>query len=71
MIVTDKVKAAAETFPKGFGLRAFPGMTFHINVGQSYESGGEVQLYVFTAEGKAFAKDTPERLRLEVVAAPE
>lgn len=73
MTFTEEVASvakAAATFPKTFGLRAFPGKTFHIDVGESYSVCGNVQLYVFTEEGLAFAKDTPELLRQEIVKAP-
>jgi hypothetical protein len=36
-------------------------------VRQSYVSAGTVQLYVFNAEGQAFAKATPNELRRLVV----
>ena len=73
MTFTEEVAAvakAAATFPKTFGLRAFPGKTFHIDVGQSYSAGGVIQLYVFTEEGLAFAKSEPQLLRQEIVKAP-
>jgi len=73
MTFTEEVAAvakAAAKFPGTFGLRAFPGLTFHIDVEQSYKAGDNIQLYVFTEDGKAFGKDTPELLRKEIVAAP-
>lgn len=69
MMHTDKVIEAADEFAGTFGLRSFPGATgFWINVRESYEdSNGGIQLYVFNAGGKAFAKGTPAELRGLVV----
>jgi hypothetical protein len=65
------VAEAADKFPATFGLRAFPGKTFRINRRQSYVTGGKtIQLYVFLTDGRAFGKETPARLRKEVVDAP-
>jgi|SaaInlV_165m_DNA_1040744.scaffolds.fasta_scaffold182244_1 hypothetical protein len=55
-----------KTFPDTFGLRAFDGV-YHINPSASYEVGGEIRLYVFTEDGLAFSKGSPDELRREVV----
>ena len=73
MMGSDRVKAAANKFPKVFGLRAFPGDRFTINTSASYESGGAVLLYTYTvpadgSRGLAFSKGTPAELRREVIA---
>lgn len=68
--MSEAVKQAAAEFPKVFGLRAFPGQRFTINESASYESpfgSGNVQLYTFTEDGKAFSKASPAELRREVV----
>ena len=63
----DRITKAAARFPKTFGLRAFPSDKFTINERQSYVSGGEVMLYVYTVDTmQAFAKGTPEELLREV-----
>lgn len=65
---TDIVSAAAE-FPATFGLRAFPGKRFRVNLGNSYVSQGQVLLYtdIQTDTGWVpFAKGTPAELAREV-----
>jgi hypothetical protein len=63
-----QVNEAAAEFAGTFGLRGFPGKTgFYVNRGQSYVSGGIVQLYVFDGNGRAFAKATPNELRAQIV----
>jgi hypothetical protein len=64
---TERKNAAAAEFPGIFGLRAFPGQRFVVNRSASYVSRDEVMLYVYTADGLAFSKGTPEELRREVV----
>jgi hypothetical protein len=64
------VKEEAAKFPKTFGLRAFPGDRFTINESASYMSAGRVMLYIFTEDGKAFSKGTPEEIEREVTPAP-
>lgn len=68
MTRAERVKAAIAEFPGTFGLRAFPGKRFTLNESASYvaDSGAEVMLYVFTADGQAFCKGTPAELRKEV-----
>jgi len=61
----EGIAEAVAEFPAVFGLRAFEGR-FKINKSASYKSGGRIFLYVFTAEGKAFCKGTPEELRKEL-----
>ena len=64
----EEVAAAAAEFSGTFGLRSFPGKTgFWVNVSQSFVSNGEIQLYVFTNTGEAFAKGTPTELRSLIV----
>ena len=64
----DQIKEAAAEFSGMFGLRGFPGQRFYVNKGQSYVSGGIVQLYVFDGDrGQAFAKATPDELRAQIV----
>jgi len=64
----EKIIQAAAQFPEVFGLRSFPGGLFRINVRSSYvDSNGELQLYVYTDRGAAFAKATVEELRGLVV----
>jgi len=64
----DKVKKAAAGFAGTFCLRGFPVKTgFFVNLRQSYVSAGMIQLYVFNAEGQAFAKATPDELRAQIV----
>lgn len=65
------VAAAAERLPAEFGLRAFPGRRFFVDVTQSFYSDvSGVQLYVYErhADGlsSAFGRDTPARLVGEV-----
>lgn len=65
----DMVESAANTFPKEFGLRAFPGVRFRVNVSNSFISDGKVMLYTDAlrdGQWLAFAKGTPEELRREV-----
>lgn len=67
--MTEAVSKAAAKFPESFGLRGFPGQRFKINKAASYESpinSGNVLLYVFTEDGKAFSKGTPSELRREI-----
>lgn len=69
--MTDQISATIATFPESFGLRGFPGQRFTLNYRASYESpfgSGQIMLYVWTAEGKAFCKASPEELRREVTA---
>ena len=69
--MTDQISESIATFPESFGLRAFPGQRFTLNRSASYESpfgSGQFMLYVFTAEGEAFCKGTPEELRRAVTA---
>ncbi len=64
----EKIAEAAAQFPERFGLRSFPGGLFTINESASYvDSDGEVQLYVYTDRGAAFAKGTVEELRAVAV----
>ena len=63
----DKIDMIIKTFPDVFGLRAFSGMRFTINRSASYERSGHTMLYVYTEAGQAFAKATPDELRMEVV----
>jgi hypothetical protein len=66
----DQIDRAIAEFPKTFGLRAFPGDRFAINRSASFESprgSGRIMLYVFTAEGKAFCKGSPNELRSEII----
>lgn len=62
-----QIAEAAAAFPEKFGLRAFPNQRFTINQRQSYVSRGEVFLYIFTEDGQAFTKGTPDELEREVV----
>jgi hypothetical protein len=55
------------SFPRKFGLRAFPNREFTINPSQCYETQGEYMLYVFTEDGQAFCKGSPDELRREIV----
>ena len=83
MTVRDEdamVAEAADKFPRIFGLRGFPGKTFCIVKRQSFVSGNAIQLYVFLVDEddgervlhrRAFGKETPARLRREVITAPE
>jgi len=64
--MTDQITDIIATFPESFGLRAFPGDRFTLNQSASYESGGQIMLYVYTADGLAFCKGTPTELRREV-----
>jgi hypothetical protein len=67
------VAEAASEFPDRFGLRAFPGDVFTVDLRDSYYQDG-VHLYVHRVlpDGRtqAFSKDSPERLRREMTAAP-
>jgi hypothetical protein len=76
----DMVAAAIKTFPKEFGLRAFPGDRFRISLSSSYvNDSGEVTLYTERYCGKAdetnpsshwwrsFAKGSVAELRRELV----
>ena len=65
----EAVEKVVATFPKVFGLRAFPGR-FTISVDHCFLRGKderEVALYVFT-EGAAFCKAAPDELRAQLVA---
>ncbi len=64
--MNDQISAVIATFPETFGLRAFPGDKFTLNRAASYESGGQIMLYVYTADGLAFCKGSPVELRREV-----
>ena len=66
--MSKRVKEEAAKFPESFGLRAFAGQRFSINESASYLSGGNVLLYVFTEDGKAFCKGSPTELQREVTA---
>lgn len=61
------VTAAAAEFPSEFGLRAFPGDRFRINIADSYvNDDGSVWLYLGIRKGDqwpAFGKGTPAELR--------
>jgi len=65
-ITQSDILEVIKTFPATFGLRAFDGV-FHINPSASYEVGGEIRLYVFTEDGLAFCKGSPDELRKELV----
>lgn len=71
-----RVARAAQSFPDTFGLRAFPGETFQIDLRASYIGDGDV-VTLYTArlmpDGKwaSFAKGTVEELRQEIVAVPD
>lgn len=68
--MSNRVKEEAANFPESFGLRAFRGQRFTINESASYESpfgSGNVVLYVFTEDGLAFCKGSPNELQREVV----
>ena len=64
------VRIAFAAVPATFGLRAFPGKTFHVRERESYIGAHGLQLYVFTESGKAFCKASPEELREEIREAP-
>jgi hypothetical protein len=69
----NAVAKAINTFPKTFGLRAFPGEMFCIDKQASYVNDeGVVMLYTAVKRdgGKwlSFAKGTAEELRAEVTA---
>jgi hypothetical protein len=64
----SRIKHMASSFPAEFGLRAFPGKVFHIDLSASYVDDNEqVQLYVYTSEGLAFAKGTRAELKAQIV----
>lgn len=72
----ELVKAAAKQFPSEFGLRAFPGEVFRINIGDSYydETKGLVMLYVGIRKGDqwpGFSKGTTTEIRMELTALPK
>ena len=67
----ELVRYEAGKFPAEFGLRAFPGRRFLVDVTQSFWSDvSGCQLYVFErlpdGSTRAFSRDTPERLRRKV-----
>jgi len=65
-----RIDAEIATFPKEFGLRAFPGRTFRINSFESFVSDSRIYLYVYVKrpDGWAgFSKGTPGELRAQVV----
>jgi len=66
----EGIEKIAAQFPPVFGLRAFPGERFTINVDQSFFHGRderEVALYVFTEKGAAFCKGSPDELQDQIV----
>jgi len=64
-------------FPETFGLRGFPGATFHVGVSNSlglnwtgrfsYQTDDEVMLYIDNDKGQGFAKGTVAELRSQMV----
>ena len=69
MTDSERIDEAVRLFPPTFGLKAFRGDRFTINKSASYVSCGQVTLYVFTEDGKAFCKGTPSEIAREVVPA--
>lgn len=78
------IDAAIRTFPKRFGLRAFPGKTFKIVRSHCLWDTGEYHgypqnepgplLYTFVQDEDqwlAFAKGSPAELRRELVGVPQ
>lgn len=71
MIQSKQVQAAIESFPKTFGLRAFPGKVFRIAEDYCYESGDSgIQLVTEVQHEDKwlhFSRSSVEQLRQEVV----
>lgn len=66
----EAITKAAAKFPAEFGLYAYPGKTFRVDLGSSYMSQGQVVLYteIKMPDGTwlDFAKGTPDELAAEV-----
>lgn len=66
-----ELERIAKEFPEEFGLRAFPGQRFRVNLRDCYISDGQSIIYVdnlWNGKWVSFAKDTAENLRKEVIA---
>jgi hypothetical protein len=68
----EMIRAAAAQLPAEFGLRAFPGKRFRVNVWQSYyhEGRAEILLYLdVRQDGKwlSFDKDSVEAIKRVMV----
>ena len=65
-----EIRSVVRRFPAEFGLRAFPGERFRINLSDCYVSQGKVILYAAVRRGErweAFCKGDVEEILREVV----
>jgi hypothetical protein len=65
------IRETMAAFPETFGLRAYPGLVFRIDLNDSYvRDDGDMQLYTHVQRGDkwlSFAKGSPDELLREIV----
>jgi hypothetical protein len=70
----EQVREAVMSVPKRFGLQAYPGKLFQVDLTASYWNGDEVVLYVYVLSDdglwRSFAKGTKEELLSSITEVP-